>query len=159
MPTLDQIRTKIAEKIFAVAPTIAVHDYERYTKNMSDLAAMYKSEDVLDANAARLNGYHVRRVATAEDEPMVGAKKEVTHTWEIRGFMALDDADATEKLFDNQVEAIRDTFREDDTLGGLVATTVVGNAAGVQVLESVPVVFAGVLSHSAKLRLFTRHYQ
>ncbi len=163
MPTLDQIRAKIAEMMFAAAPAIAVHDYERYTKNMSDLAAMYKSEDPLDPDAARLNGWHVRRITTHEIETAVGGPKVVTHAWEMRGFMALDDADATEKVFDNQIETIRDTFRDDETLGGLIATTVVeqgGNTvAGVQVIESVPVVFAGVLSHSARLRLYTRHYQ
>lgn len=162
-PTLDEIRAKIAEMMFAAAPAIAVHDYERYSKNMSDLAAMYKSEDPLDAAAARLNGWHVRRLTTAEISPSVAGPKVVTHAWEMRGFMAIDDADASEKVFDNQIETIRDVFRDDETLGGLVSTTVVeqgsDTVAGVQVVESVPVLFAGVLSHSAKLRLFTRHYQ
>ncbi len=162
-PTIDEIRAKIAEMMFAAAPAIAVHDYERYSKNMSDLAAMYKSADPLDADAARLNGWHVRRITTTETEPASAGPKVITHAWEMRGFMALDDADASEKVFDNQIETIRAAFRDDETLGGLISTTVLDQGsdtvAGVQVIESAPVLFAGVLSHSARLRLFTRHYQ
>jgi len=116
MPTLDEIRVAIAEKIFNLDPSVAVHQYERYTKNASDLVAMYKSGSDGDA---RLHGWHVRRFATREELVAVG-EWSIWHSWRIRGFMSLDDADESEKLFDTEIEAIRDSFREDETLGGLV---------------------------------------
>lgn len=158
-PTVSEIRAAIAEKIFSVAPAIAVHDYERYTKNMSDLKALYLSTDPLNADAARLNGYHVRKVSTRRVFVDTG-RWSIWHRWRIRGLMALDDADATEKIFDEQIETIADAFRADDTLGGLIAGTVdpESGEAGLQVLESKPVMFADVLSHWAELGLTTQHF-
>jgi len=74
--------------------------------------------------------------------------------------MSLDDADSTELTFDTLIESIRDAFRDDDSLGGLIFSTVIdnkSNQAGVQVDETAPVLFAGVLCHSARLSLTTRH--
>ncbi len=155
MPTLDQIRAAIANKIQGVDAQIAVHDYERYTKQYSDLIAMYKAGDPA---APRLNGYHVRNVGTRETIVDSG-RGSIWHRWRIRGFMSLDDADETEKLFDNQIEAIRDAFRIDDDLGKLVLTCIDDKSgeAGIQLLEQKPVMFAGVLCHSAELGLTTQH--
>jgi len=156
MPTLDEIRVAIAEKIFNLDPSVAVHQYERYTKNASDLVAMYKSGSDGDA---RLHGWHVRRFATREELVAVG-EWSIWHSWRIRGFMSLDDADESEKLFDTEIEAIRDSFREDETLGGLVLENIAPSGeAGIQVLASQPVMFAGVLCHSAELGLTTQHLE
>ncbi len=153
MPTVTEIRKAIANKIFAVDPAIAVHDYERYTKQMSDLVAMYKSGD-----PPRLNGYHVRKVGTREVFVDTG-RWSVWHRWRIRGLMALKDADETEKLFDEQLEAIRDAFRDDDDLGGLILTSIDDRSgeAGIQVLEQKPVMFGDALCHWAELGLTTQH--
>jgi len=156
MPTHREIRAKIAEKIFALDNAVAVHEYERYTRNMSDLVAMYKSGD---ADNPRLHGWYVRLVATKEVFVNV-SRWSIWHTWRMRGFMALDDADQTELLFDDAIEAIRDDFREDMDLGGLVAECVAENGeSGVQMISSGPVMFAGVLCHSAELGLTTQHLQ
>ena len=156
MPSLNQIRAAIAEKIFSLDPSVAVHEYERYTQNASDLIAMYKSGD---AENARLHGWHVRRLATKEVLVDTG-RWSIWHTWRIRGFMAIDDADESEKLFDTEIEAIRDAFRADDSLGGLVFECVAQNGdTGVQVIASQPVLFAGVLCHSAELGLTTQHLE
>lgn len=156
MPTLNQIRAKIAEKIFALDNAVAVHEYERYTKNASDLVALYKSGP---PENPRLHGWYVRRVGTKEIFVDTG-RWSIYHAWRMRGFMALDDADETEKLFDERIEAIRDTFRYDPDLGGLVFECIAQNGeSGVQVISSGPVLFAGVLCHSAELGLTTQHLQ
>lgn len=154
MPTLDQIRAKIAEKIFALDNAVAVHEYERYAKDMRVLVALYKSGP---PENPRLHGWYVRRVATKEIFVDTG-RWSIWHIWRMRGFMALDDADETEKLFDDFIESIRDTFREDQDLGGLVFQCIAQNGeSGVQVISSGPVMFAGVLCHSAELGLTTQH--
>lgn len=155
MPTLDQIRAAIAGKLSAVPNVGRVHDYERYAAQGGEMKALYVATI---AGAPQLRGWFVRRVRTREDSDDLG-RYVVTHGWQIRGYLALDDAAASEKTFDALVEAIRDAFREDENLGGLVSSTVVEDAAGAQVEDSAPVLFAGVLCHSARLRLATRHYQ
>ena len=160
VPTVTQLRAAIAEKIFAIDPQIAVHDYERNAKDMSALAALYKSGDPA---APRLNGYHVRRVATREVFVDTG-RWCVWHRWRIRGVMGMSDANASEKLFDEQIEAIRVAFRDiegqvTDPLGKLILGTIDDKSgeAGIQVLDSKPVMFAGVLCHWAELGLATQH--
>jgi hypothetical protein len=83
----------------------------------------------------------------------------VLNKWRISGFLSLDDANQSEIVFDNLVEAVCDAFRADETLGGLIAGTVMDNpnVAGIQVEDSGPVMFAGVLCHSARLVLYTWH--
>jgi len=85
MPTHREIRAKIAEKIFALDNAVAVHEYERYTRNMSDLVAMYKSGD---ADNPRLHGWYVRLVATKEVFVNV-SRWSIWHTWRMRGFNGL----------------------------------------------------------------------
>ena len=146
MPALNEIRTAIADKILSAAPAVAAHDYERYTKSMSDLAAMYKAADSLDANAARLNGYHVRRVSTREVLVDTG-RWSVWHRWRIRGIMSLDDADETEKLFDEQIETIRTAFRDDEDLGGLIF----GTTDKYKLMEALDPDWNGALPHTLLL--------
>lgn len=156
-PTVATIRAAILAKLGGVADIGVVNDYERYSKDQSALQAQYVATI---AGAKQLRGWNIRRTKTAENFSVFCGPQPVTHTWDLRGYMALDDSAATEKTFDNLIEAIRDAFRADETLGGAVySTTLLDGVTGVQVIESVPVLFAGVLSHSARLRLFTRHFQ
>ena len=79
--------------------------------------------------------------------------------WRIRGFMALSDAAGTEKTFDDLIDAAADAFRADPTLGGVVFSTLnpQSDETGLQLVQSRPVLFAGVLCHSAELNLYTQH--
>lgn len=154
MSTLAQIRAAIAAKLRAVTDIGQVHDWERYAAQQGDFRGLYTTEI---GGVKQVRGWHLRRIATSETSPAVG-RNVVTHEWEIRGFCALDDARQTETVFDTLIEAVRDAFRLDETLGGVVASTVTEEIAGAQVEESLPVLFAGVLCHSVRLRLATRHY-
>lgn len=127
-----------------------VHSYERYAATNTGLLALYSTEGVL-------GGWYVRRVRTSESSPSLGRHVERIE-WEIRGFLGLQDAAATELQFDAQIEAIRDAFRADETLGGAVAATVSDDTAGIQVEDSGPVMFAGALAHACRLRLITITY-
>lgn len=153
-PTIKQIRDAIKAKIETVPNRGTVHTYERYAKEQSKLIEFYR-----DATAGRILGWNIQRTGTHEVFVDTG-RWVCDHDWKIRGYMSLDDADATGETFDTFIEAIRDAFRSDDSLGGLIFSTVIdskNNQAGVQVDEAGPVLFAGVLCHSARLALTTRH--
>ncbi|MES9925993.1 MAG: hypothetical protein ABW152_18080 [Candidatus Thiodiazotropha endolucinida] len=145
---MDDIRNAIAAVISSVPNTGQVHTFERYAKDRSDMKKLYQMGN-------QIIGWNIRRVRTTEDSPAMGRWIRV-YRWEIRGYLSLDDSEETELQFDNTVEAICTVIRADDTLGGLVDSCIIGKEAGIQVLESYPVMFAGVLCHSAKLALNTR---
>lgn len=155
--SVETLRAAIKAKLLAVADIGQVHDYERYLKDQSKLASLYASTAQV---GNRIYGWYLRRVRTAEQLVDAGRNYE-DHFWRLRGFMSLDDGDASEKKFDIQIEAIRDAFRADLTLGGICEThfkEANGEQAGLQLEESEPVLFAGVLCHSARLGLITRVY-
>lgn len=157
MTTVVQLRAAILAKVQGVSGMGRVHDYQRFHKDASKLADLYYTS----AQAGRrLYGWHIRRVGTTELLVDTGRNFRDVR-WALRGFMSLDDAGETEKLFDDQVEAICDAFRADSRLGGICETQfreANGNQAGIQVDELEPVMFCGVLCHGAKLGLVTRLY-
>jgi len=140
------IRTAICNRLKSVAGIGQVFDYERYAKTESAFKAMY-------AAGERLLGWHVRRVARKEDDHF----NKVATTWEIRGFMAIDDQAGSELEFDDLIDGISDAWRLDPTLGELVAYPH-DYPVTPELVDSSPVMFSGVLCHSAKLRLVTKHY-
>ena len=155
MPTIDQIRAAIAATIVSAVPAAAVHDYERFAADQAKFREFYLSGAAPDQ---RILGYHVRRASTREVAESTG-RWSIWHRWRIRGAMAVDDADASEKLFDAQIETIRTAFRADESLGGLIFGMVEASTGevGIQVLDEGPVMFAGVLCHFAEMRLTTQH--
>lgn len=160
-PSTAQIRAAIKAKLEAVSGIGKVNDYERFAREQSRLKTLYVDQP--GTAAARVKGWFVALRSTEEISPGNG-RYQVTHGWEIRGYMSLDDADESEKLFDDLIEAVRDAFRTDEDLGALVSSTNLGEGddqpgpSGVQLEEKLPVLFCDVLCHSARLKLFTRHY-
>lgn len=155
MTTLADIRSAIVAKLNGVANAGQVHSYERFAKAEKDFRALYESGAAPDK---RIQGWCVRRAKKRETANRFGRVTVYNH-WEIRGFRSLNDADASELQFDGLIEAIGDAFRADETLGGLVEMMPEepDGEAGIQVAESGPVMFAGVLCHQATLKLMTRH--
>lgn len=154
-PTITEIRAAIKTRVATASGADKVYDYERYSKEQAALATLYKT------SGNRLHGYYIRRLRTRELHIDIG-RYVVDHTWLIRGFMSLDDADASEKTFDTTIEAICTAFRTNSLVMADVETCFAedGDAveSGIQVLETGPVMFSGVLCHSARLGLTTRHF-
>ena len=139
------IRAAIVAKLKTVAGIGQVHAYERYAKTDKDFREIYAAND-------RVLGWHVRRVARRE-----GAEFNETMTdWELRGFMSLEDAAASELAFDDLVDLIGDAWRADPTLGGLVLYPRDTALVVPELADAGPAMFAGVLCHSARLKLTTR---
>lgn len=149
------IREAIRVRMAAIPDIGMVHAYQRYAKNMNTLRNFYES-----ATHNQIRGWFIQRLTTEETGQVQPDSVEIIG-WRIQGFMSLDDGGATDLTFDALVEAVRDKFRGDDTLGGAVSQITIppnGSAAGVQVDDYGPALFAGVLVHMAKLRLNTVRY-
>jgi hypothetical protein len=140
------IRAAIVAKLKTVPGIGQVYDFERYGKSDKDFRALYAADD-------KVLGWHLRRVARKESAIF----NEVLTTWEIRGFMGLEDAESSELFFDGLIDAIGDAWRADPTLGKAVLYPQDDGQAVPELADSGPVMFAGVLCHSARLRLVTRH--
>jgi hypothetical protein len=156
MSTVKAIRDAIVASMQAVPDMGMVHPFERYTRDEARFRELYlftpsQGED-------QLRGWWLRRVATAETTVSTGTVMNV-HTWQWRGYMALNDGDASELVFEDLIEAYRDAVRADPTFDGVCEQNAVAEGEdGVQLVDSGPVMFCGVLCHSAVLQLRTWSY-
>lgn len=153
MSAAADIRAAIVATMQTVPAIGVVHDRERFIERMSDLKAVYV------APGLGLRGWFVRRQQIVETDRIQPRSVEYLR-WRIQGVMAFDDANASELVFDNLIEKLRDAFRANDTLGGLVAQCALagGKEAGLQLDDAGPVSFAGVVCHGARLSLTTQRF-
>lgn len=159
-PTLADIRAAIKTTLEGVTAIGVVNDYERYVKTPAAFLALYKATI---SGSDQIRGWFIQYLGSRVTTPGLG-RYVVRHSWRIRGYMAIEDASASEKTFDNLTEAIRTAFLASESLGvtGLSVVTDEGRGtgpAGAQVQEKSAVLFAGVLCHAADLRLQTEHSQ
>lgn len=153
-----EIRDALGALIAFVPDVGQVHTYERYVREEAKFRALYLYTP--SSGVEQLRGWWLRRTATQEVTLGIGRNMEV-HTWRIRGYMALNDFEASEMEFDALIEAMRDAVRADPTLGGVCEQSPLGDGEasdGLQVVESAPVLFCGVLCHSAVLEMRTWSY-
>ncbi|MFE8644128.1 hypothetical protein ACFX58_03475 [Sphingomonas sp. NCPPB 2930] len=158
MSQLDTIRAALFAVLQSVPDIGRVHDRERYAKDEKAFRTLYL-HDLADGTQ-QLRGWWLRRASTLERSTAIGREINV-HTWQVRGYLALADEAATEHTFDALVEAFRDLVRQDPTLGGVCAAGPLADDAGtdgVQVNDAGPVLFCGVLCHSALLSFKTWSY-
>lgn len=102
---MTPIRSALLALLQAIPGIGLVHDHERYAKDTAKFRELYQASP-----DSPILGWHIRRVATAQDMTDVDdvSQREDRHTWEIRGYMSLDDAAGSEPAFDALIEAIRD---------------------------------------------------
>ena len=160
--TLAQSRLALASVLRAVPGVGQVHEQERYASNEQAFRALYvhtHSDPATDAvgDKAHIRGWFIRRVATTEMTENGRVLNE--HTWNIRGYLAFQDDIASELVFDELVERMRDAVRTDPSLGlpRLLGASV-AQERGVQVASAGPVFFCGALCHSALLEVRTRNW-
>lgn len=154
MAALEAIRAEIVARMRSVANVGVVHDHEPYAKDMAGLQAFYVSE--IEGERV-LRGWFVQRVATDREAASKEMRRTV-HTWRIRGYMALSEEAGSEIAFDAMIEALRARFDSNDYMLDLNLDTLADEVAGLQLKESKPVLFAGVLCHAAELALYTSEW-
>lgn len=151
MSTITEIREAIVKVIKSVPEIGQVHNFERYTNNLTDMREFY---EVKSQGDGKILGWFIRRVSTAEyiDTSM---DSRIVHSWEIQFYMSLVDSAQSEILFDEMIEAVRTAFRIDQTLEDLGINIEQDNRSGLQLVESRPFMFASVLCHAARFTLST----
>jgi hypothetical protein len=154
---LAAIRAAHVAQLGAIADIGIVNDRERYLPDEAQFKAAYVYTPA--GGDPQLRGWWLRRVRTEERTISTGSVL-VEHTWQWRGYMAFNDAQASELAFDELIEAYRDAHRADPTLGGVCEQNPegIGGTDGVQVEQAGPVMFCGALCHSVVLQLKTWSY-
>lgn len=154
--TLPAIRTALVAAIAAVPDVGVVHSRERYVRDEAKFRELFVPAGI---TPPQVRGWWVRRRSTMRRAINL-ANGIVLHEWAIRGYMALNDEQASELVFDGLVESIAIAVPADPTLAALCDP---GPAAGddtngIQVADAGPVLFCGVLCHSAVLTLKTWYF-
>ena len=133
-----------------------VHEYQRYSREESTFRSLYLwGEPPMQPH---LRGWQVSH--PSEERRTLGVSRVLKkHSWALRGYLVLNDEFASELVFDGLCEAVADAYQADPTLGGVCAAEMWGDGPdGVQKLDAGPVLFCGVLCHSAVLQLETWEY-
>lgn len=152
----DIFRDAIVEQLKTVPNIGVVHGYQRYAARLEKLAELYSTGD-------QLRGWFVRRIEVVE-RTQDSLYFEIRKRWLIRGYLALQDEKATEQAFDDLLDAIRDAFQSKDWYPELPEDNSLldedeGEQYGLSIDAQEPVMFAGVLCHSARCSLITRQWR
>ena len=154
MTTLAQVRVALVDLVSAVDGAGIVHPCEPYAKTNAAFQALYGWDD--GEGNTQLRGCFWRVVRIQEQTLSLGRVLNI-FTWRLKRFMALNTG-GSELEFDDVTESIRAAYRLNETLGDLVQPGPLGETTGFQLVDSTPVMFAGVLCHSATLQLTTYAY-
>ena len=136
------IRQQIYTTLAAVPNVGRVYDYERWAVNWDKFIELFK-----DSASGRILGWEICRSRMGAQK-ISTREEEHTHEFTMRGYMAVKDADATEKLFNAVIEAIGAAFRNNHTLND---TCIDAGPLSVEILDTR--MFGGVLCHYAELKL------
>lgn len=109
----EAIRLKIKEVIERVPNRGIVHEYSRWCIDWEKFIKLFQ-----DQSSKKILGWEITRQA-APGEYISNCEEQINHSYIIRGYMGLQDADRTEIKFNALIEAIRAEFRNDFTLDGL----------------------------------------
>ena len=143
------MRNALHATVAAVPGTGIVHKYQRFAAQESKLRELYTSN-------GKLNGWYISRPARGMSRADFERRFDLSDTWVLRGFLALSDERESEIEFDSVLDSLQDALTADPTLGGLVEYTAVSSLEA-NIQDSGPVMFAGVLCHSAKIVFSIRY--
>lgn len=111
---LSEIRAEYKTILSTVPDIGVVHDYERWSADWAKFLEQFK-----DPATGKIRGWTITR----ERSPEVfgaGSSYERGHVMVLRGYMGLHDVEASEKVFQDLIETVCDTFRPKTTLNGKV---------------------------------------
>lgn len=144
MSMTTDIRDAIVAKLNAIVGIGKVHHYERYAVQQSKLKEFFEFDKQILGWVVRRGGF--KKTMIADGIFMVR-----TH-WQVRGYMSLDDAAESELKFDNLANLVQAVLANDPTFG--LASWVPDYEIKAE-LE--PVMFCGILCHSADISFDTVH--
>lgn len=156
-PTVAAIRAAIITQVKAAlnpgtpGNVTTVHDRRRFWRDASKFNSVFRrvSPDLLPG---KVNGWMIFRTATEEVETDERWRFYGLHTFELHGYMGVQDEDATsdERAFQDQIEVIRGNCRLSAAIFGNMERVV----PAVQVAEAaVPVTIGEVTAWYSRLTL------
>jgi hypothetical protein len=98
-------RAAIKTVLDAVTNIGSTHDYERFADDWDTLISLYQASIGADPVVEQLRGWNISLAAIEPHEqetfggPGAAGTVEITYDYRIRGYMAVDDASASEKTF------------------------------------------------------------
>lgn len=137
------ILSDIKTNMLAVTNIGNVHDYVRWHKDWPQMLTMFK----VTTPVAALKFWDISRIATPEQNK-VSKENARQYSFRIRGFMSLDDSAATEKTFQELLEAVCTKFRNKPTFSGTVV-----DVQPVQINSVSHAMVGDVLCHMAECTL------
>lgn len=117
-PTLTAIRNAIRDAIRSAlnpatpANATTVHVYRRFWRDEAKFNSLFRRA-APDLMPGKINGWMIQRARTQEIETEERWRFYQLHRFELYGYMGVQDEDATatENVFQDQIEAIRDNLR------------------------------------------------
>ena len=132
----------IAVPSHASATLGMVHKYERWSNDWNKFLALFK-----DPVTGRIFGWEIRR-ASMPAEKLSNMEQQNTHIYQIKGYLAVQDSEQTELMFNLKIEELRGLFKGNHTLDD---TCLDAGAISVDVIDER--MFGTVLCHYAELRM------
>lgn len=145
--SLSIIRTEIKGIMDGVTDIGVVHDYERLATDWIKFLSFYKP-----AGKNYIRGWSITRQKSPEkgngEDDTAAHQYRRMHNMVIRGYYGLKDSDASEKVFQDLVETVCDTFRGKPTLNGKADDS---SPPQVDIFETR--MFGTVLCHYVEIRI------
>ena len=141
------IANQIAARLATVANIGRVHAFQRYLKSREQI-----DSEFIDSSLGRHNGWTISRESFPEHEQSCNLKNTRVSHYVLRGFMSVEDAQATELLFQQVIDDVCDAFRPQDNLSETVELIkpIKGRSIGYTWLGKPD---SGIFCHGAELEL------
>jgi hypothetical protein len=124
-----------------------VHLYERWAADWNVFLGYFR-----DPETGRIFGSEIRRAAR-RGQKLSAMEEQITHTFIIKSYLAVQDADQTELLFNQKLEELAARFRHNQTLNGSCDDA---SALSVETIDER--MFGGVLCHYAESSISATEY-
>ncbi len=146
--SVANIRAQVKAILEGVADIGRVHDYDRWEVNWDEFLALFKATV---GGIDQIRGWTIHSQSDGSAYPGTNNVGQFERLFLIRGYLGLKDDGATEKTFDDLVEAVQKAFMGNYTLNGSAM-----NAEPPQVVTKEVRQLSDALVHYAEIHLRVR---
>lgn len=114
------IRTQVKTILEAIPDIGRVHDYDRWEIDWDEFLTLFKATV---GGTDQIRGWTVHVQSDGSSYPGTNNVGQFEHLFLLRGYLGLQDSSATEKTFDDLVEAVQQAFMGNYTLNGSAMNT------------------------------------
>ena len=136
-------RTQLIARLKALNTLGQLHEFERYSKNISDLAKLYSQNGIVAGGFLRWS--------TAKTSMYALGAFERRHVFELVLIRGWNDAEQSQLVFDQSIEQLQSAFEADHQVGDW--RCIDNDAFGFELMRNEPAMFANVVVHYAVLRI------